>query len=1066
MVQPLITTSTSGLSFEATTVPPSTETKKIVELFSQNIRFLPICRETIDGVGRKMRLWEVPGTDFFCGTILHPNGQITLIPAHKIINPLQGPSSIQTIRKIKQLENRHWKLAYLDTHDQLSIWPHIAAAAQGDGSEKSIFFPPNDGQVKHMFRNDEGHFPDTSANRNLILHAVRPENKIGNLFANPSIEVYYKKISDNQFVWVYVKANGEITNAGCNKKHWSWNTKGFPRGQGRLENPDGKYPSSNPPRGGGGGGGRRAPNQAHTANQPHPKIGVTPANKNFQEVLQQTKLTDSYNTTHRGNPVPAKGGTGGAIGGVACGVDYIQGLFDKAESVFEKDHYFCVPLIDGQIPFSQEQLRQILRELAIAIYVHGAVPFFSLHFNQNAELFSVMDPAYQNTMVGRVIGMLDYFMKGYLNGGVFQEEFIDNWKAEPKSIVEKLYDWWWPTVSSNQPVEEEQPTSLLGVLYSWWWPSSNAQQAPLDKLIDFEEYCRLHLKGEDKKYISVRGMQQELKVRSLLQRLAIALNKEEPKELSDFDGFKNSFRIIAKQNSFQKEDNLFVIDADFDVLYTIEPSPMYQEKLEEYFRKHGEMPASYLELIAVYEFMSKKIHDHMVKMPMCREYFAMLGIINFFSSYFSTLKKHHKLPELSAFEKIDARGCPPLFPHLPLSTSATEFIRTNKHVILTNSLKNKEQSMKSSFARLYDHLMNDRDLESFDKGETQALYHIILKELESNIFDLASPPFKRFLVKNKEKLVLAFEGPAKTVLNILFKNFEQTIGFNKRIPQRRRTPKLELINYFLSEICQRIPNEIENISDKLSYHSLFNANVVSTEELEKNKRIVGGCGMQLKEQRVQSSSKASFILENNHLPLDPETWEKVSMGTSEGAVFRLGMEDIPHGIIGDYSWMESLLQEKIEPELMQSWVEIQQAMELEDREEFKKCVKAAADLSKVKGPHKTSLLHRAAKNKDPYYVKYLLKKDLSALTRDANGYLPVHYASMMGCMDVLKLFIEDDDEDDSMLDAVSIHGASALITAIQHNQEAAVDYLLKNRTKAAVLTGGYTELHCALHEGN
>lgn len=105
MVQPLITTSTAVLNFEETTVLPSAETKKITQLFFRKIRFLPICRETIDALGRKMRLWEVPGTDFFCGTILYPNGQVTLIPAHKTINPLQGLCSIQTIRKIKQLEN-------------------------------------------------------------------------------------------------------------------------------------------------------------------------------------------------------------------------------------------------------------------------------------------------------------------------------------------------------------------------------------------------------------------------------------------------------------------------------------------------------------------------------------------------------------------------------------------------------------------------------------------------------------------------------------------------------------------------------------------------------------------------------------------------------------------------------------------------------------------------------------------------------------------------------------------------------------------------------------------------
>lgn len=891
-------------------------------------------------------------------------------------------------------------------------------------------------------------------------------------------DVFFKCQEDGSQVWVY-RREDTIGNAGINLKGQhaifncrsrlveTWNDKKQTatinvRIHNYLTLRHFQNKNRPPPPGGNGGPGSG------------PRGSGGPGGRQFQQLLQQTKLTSSYNTTHRDNPVPAKGGTGGTIGGVACGVDYIEGLFEGAETVFEKEHYFCVPLIDGQIPFSQEQLRQILRELAIAIYAHGAVPFFSLHFNQNAELFSVMNPAYQNTLVGRVIGMLDYFMKGYLNGGVFKEEFIDNWKAEPKSVIEKLYDWWWPTVSSSQPVVEDQPTSLLGKLYSWWWPSSNAQKSsPLDKLIDFEEYCESHLEGTDKKYISVRGMQQELKVRGLLQKLSIALNKQEPKELSDFDGFKNSFRIIAKQNSFQKEDNLFVIDADFDVFYTIEPSPIYKEKLEEYFRKHGEMPASYLELIAVYEVMSKKIHDHMVKMPMCREYFAMLGVINFFSSYFSTLKKHHKLPELSAFEKIDTRGCPPLFPHLPLSTSATEFVRTNKHVVLTNSLKNKEQLMKSSFAQLYDHLMNNRRLESFDKGETQVLYNIILKELESNVFDLATPPFKRFLLKNKEKLVLAFEGPTKTILNMLFRNFEQTIAFDKRIPQRQRMPKLELINYFLSAICQRIPNEIEAISEELSYHSLFNANIVSTEELEKNKRIVGGCGMRLEKQKIQSSSKASFILENNQLPLDSETWEKVDMGTSEGAVFRLGMEDIPHGIIGDYSWMESLLQEKTEPEFVQSWVEIQQAMELEDYEEFKKCVNAVADLTKIKGPNKTSLLHMAAKNKDPFYAKYLLKGCFSAQEKDANGYLPIHYAAMMGCVDVLRLFVERQYnvmeslvEDYAVLEAVSIHGASALITAIQHNQEKAVYYLLSCESKAAVLTGGYTELHCALHEGN
>ena len=65
MVQPLVTTSTAVLNFEATTVPPSAETKKITQLFFRNIRFLPVCRETIDALGRKMRLWGSSWNRFF-----------------------------------------------------------------------------------------------------------------------------------------------------------------------------------------------------------------------------------------------------------------------------------------------------------------------------------------------------------------------------------------------------------------------------------------------------------------------------------------------------------------------------------------------------------------------------------------------------------------------------------------------------------------------------------------------------------------------------------------------------------------------------------------------------------------------------------------------------------------------------------------------------------------------------------------------------------------------------------------------------------------------------------------
>jgi hypothetical protein len=99
--------------------------------------------------------------------------------------------------------------------------------------------------------------------------------------------------------------------------------------------------------------------------------------------------------------------------------------------------------------------------------------------------------------------------------------------------------------------------------------------------------AKKHLEGTDKNYLSVRD-HTSYKLGSF-GRLNEAFS-EEPIEISDLEGFRNSFRIIAKQKSFQKKDNLFVIDADFDVLYTIELSPQYQEKLKRYIRTHGDLP--------------------------------------------------------------------------------------------------------------------------------------------------------------------------------------------------------------------------------------------------------------------------------------------------------------------------------------------------------------------------------------------------------------------------------------------------------------------------------------------
>jgi len=375
----------------------------------------------------------------------------------------------------------------------------------------------------------------------------------------------------------------------------------------------------------------------------------------FKQNLQQTRLTDSYNSTHQDKPVPPKPGASGTIGGVACSAEFIEGLFESPEAFFEGEHYFCVTkFCDGSVPFSDQELRQILRELALGVYVYETFPFFSLHFSQDGlNLFPVIHPAYADTLVGRVIGLLDYFMKGYLNGVTFSEEFIDSWHTNP----------------------------------SWKDKSASA----LQQMINLERYCADHLEGEDRLYKSARedkevfdAVNQNRGLLSVLpEDLRNALSKkmmgaeEESDVLNDFSGFRNSFRIISKQESVSRSGNLLMIEPDFDVLYTIEPSPQYEKEFEKYVRKNGVEPTSYQVMVQIYEMMQKRIYDHMVKMPLCRKYFAMLGVIHFFASYFATLKQHRKVPTISMMALDSRKGCPPLFPHLPLPFTAKQSLSCN-----------------------------------------------------------------------------------------------------------------------------------------------------------------------------------------------------------------------------------------------------------------------------------------------------------------------------------------------------------------------------------------------------
>ena len=77
---------------------------------------------------------------------------------------------------------------------------------------------------------------------------------------------------------------------------------------------------------------------------------------------------------------------------------------------------------------SIEQVFQtILTEIYGGFIGEGILPYVSLNFNNKALLYSIMPNYYKKTLVGNILGYLDYFLKGFVNGGFFKEDFAGKW---------------------------------------------------------------------------------------------------------------------------------------------------------------------------------------------------------------------------------------------------------------------------------------------------------------------------------------------------------------------------------------------------------------------------------------------------------------------------------------------------------------------------------------------------------------------------------------------------------------------------------------------------------------
>lgn len=341
-------------------------------------------------------------------------------------------------------------------------------------------------------------------------------------------------------------------------------------------------------------------------------LGYNLSRSEFRSLASSTNLISSYNLFNPGSKLCDVKAFTREIGGVAGEVATITDLINSDAQAEADNYIFCFE--SEQFPFSKAMVRQIQQELKEAYFTHKTSPFFSLHFNNFGYLYPVIHPALQNTLVGQIIALLDYWMKGFLNGGVYDEAFL------------KL-----------------------------WHETRHCDEAFLkQKIIDLKKYCETNANGLP--YISLR----EFMKRN-------GLKDSHGSEGSPYkQPFMTSFRIIAYLEAINRHENILVPHPNFRVEYSIDLMPDYKNYIESYLQAHGHYPPDYQHTRDCYELFAEEIKEKMPKLPFCQDFFRLLGVMNTFSYFYATLNKMGKQPDLPPLTSTMQVSVPKAFPPIPV----------------------------------------------------------------------------------------------------------------------------------------------------------------------------------------------------------------------------------------------------------------------------------------------------------------------------------------------------------------------------------------------------------------
>ncbi len=528
---------------------------------------------------------------------------------------------------------------------------------------------------------------------------------------------------------------------------------------------------------------------------------------------------------------------------------------------------------------------------------------------------------------------------------------------------------------------------------NWNATREKSQQYLIEHAIDFHEYC-------ENLGLSYRSFDEIIK----------DLMGDEASKIISTHTLDINRRLIFKQNAIYKNGTSLSYEGGFNVIWELEETPTTDKEEKHY---------GYLKEAC--ELMNAQIEELLPQLPICKKYFEILYLANFFSYYCNSLKEVNKIPllERDLSGEIIA-SCPQAFPPIPFNSSgelrisfislfeSMEQTQLNQVIDYFKATVSSDEAKAAAYGLVYEQIEDCLEpLLTVDQCSNLTL----------EVLEFCKTQFQSYYSDAIIILGPAYYG-ALTDENIRNKFFQKLNSIIANAKGRNKQDWIAIKDGMIKWFENPFIACFENLG--FLFDPLEGTLIVIGDFTDDHIQVGGGCGVTIEDIEAQNSMWLGYFHRGTSVQIAYDNME-------------VDDDDSPEAVAKGYLY-PPLPGYPLDNDILS----ILDAISNEDFTLFKERDSKIEDWD-FKDSFNISLVHHASKCKSPSILQSLIQKEANLKVFDSQGLSPLHYAAMVDSEACIKVLLKHCPE---LLDLQGEDGQTPLFSAVQYRAYNAVHTLL------------------------